>query len=133
MTSRTATCACGQLRVTCVGEPVRVSICHCLACRQRTGSAFGTQARFGRDQVTVEGEATVFARVGDSGGTAHFRFCPRCGSTVYWAFDGAPDVLAVSVGCFADPAFPPPTVSVYEDRQSPWLAVAPDTLTERWA
>ena len=53
MTTRRASCSCGQLHLTCEGEPVRISMCHCLACQQRTGSVFGVQARFRRDQVTA--------------------------------------------------------------------------------
>jgi hypothetical protein len=34
-----------------------------------------------------------------------------------------PDVVAVPIGAFAEPAFPPPTVSVYESRRHPWLAI----------
>lgn len=46
MTTRTASCSCGQLQIEVQGEPVRVSVCHCLACQRRTGSLFGEQARF---------------------------------------------------------------------------------------
>jgi hypothetical protein len=28
---RTASCSCGQLKVTCEGEPIRISMCHCLS------------------------------------------------------------------------------------------------------
>jgi hypothetical protein len=38
MTERRASGACGQLGVTCEGEPVRISMCHCLACQQRSRS-----------------------------------------------------------------------------------------------
>ena len=95
MASRVATCSCGQLRATCAGEPVRLSMCHCLECQKRTGSPFGVQARFRRDQVTAEGRAMEFTRVGDSGSRVTFRFCPNCGSTVYWTGEGFPDVIAV--------------------------------------
>ena len=96
-------------------------MCHCLACQQRTGSAFGIQARFTRDQVSsTEGAATKFVRVGDSGGRATFNFCPACGSTVYWEIDRMPDFIAVAVGAFANPTFPPPTVAVYEARRHAW-------------
>jgi len=85
MTARQASCCCGQLRLTTAGEPARVSICHCLECQRRTGSVFGTQARFPREQVTaIEGRATRYERVGDEGNTITFHFCPACGSTVYW-------------------------------------------------
>jgi DNA topoisomerase IB len=46
MTERHASCSCGQLAVVTRAEPIRISICHCLACQRRTGSVFGTQARF---------------------------------------------------------------------------------------
>lgn len=129
MTKRIASCSCGQLRVTCVGEPVRISICHCLECQKRTGSVFATQARFAREHVTIEGAASHWARVGDSGGAAMFSFCPVCGSTVYWEIPG---FVAVAVGAFADPSFPPPRVSVYEERRHPWVFAAGDLEMEHY-
>lgn len=83
MIQRTASCSCGQLRLTCQGEPIRISICHCLDCQKRTGSVFSTQARFARASVTIEGRTAQWTRRGDSGQPAVFHFCPTCGSTVY--------------------------------------------------
>ena len=124
MTTQVASCSCGQLRLTCEGEPVRISLCHCLECQKRTGSVFATQARFPRERVTVEGRATQWTRAGDSGGSATFSFCPVCGSTVYWEPREMPDFVSVAVGAFADPSFPPPRVSVYEERRHPWALAA---------
>lgn len=124
MTDRVASCSCGQLRLTCAGEPVRVSICHCLECQKRTGSVFATQARFASERVTAEGRAAQWTRFGDSGQSATFNFCPECGSTVYWEATGIPGFVTVAVGMFADPDFPPPHVSVYEERQHPWALAA---------
>jgi hypothetical protein len=124
MTGRVASCSCGQLRATCEGEPVRISICHCLECQKRTGSVFATQARFPRERVTIEGRATQWTRLGDSGEGAIFNFCPACGSTVSWTPTGALDFVYVAVGAFADPNFPPPRVSVYEERRHPWALAA---------
>ena len=131
MTSRVASCSCGQLRLTCEGEPVRISICHCLECQKRTGSVFGAQARFARERVTIEGSATQWTRAGDSGELAAFHFCPVCGSTVYWELAGVPGFVAVAVGAFADPGFPPPRVSVYEERQHSWALAAGQLPLER--
>jgi hypothetical protein len=125
MSMRKASCSCGQLSVTCEGEPVRISMCHCFECQRRTGSVFGTQARFPRDQVTeISGRATRFTRHADSGNSVTFSFCPVCGTTVYWELGGAPDVLAVAVGAFADPSFPAPRHSVYEERRHAWAMAA---------
>ncbi|HUQ04016.1 MAG TPA: GFA family protein [Kofleriaceae bacterium] len=126
---RTASCTCGQLRVTCAGEPLRVSMCHCLACQRRSGSVFAVQARWPADRVTIEGLASEYPLVGDEGSTATFRFCPTCGATVYYDSDALPGMIAVPVGAFADPTFPPPVVSVYGIRRHPW-AVMPGLAAE---
>ena len=64
MPSRDAACSCGQLRLTVEGDPVRISMCHCLACQRRTGSVFATLASFPAP-FTVSGTATEYVRRGD--------------------------------------------------------------------
>lgn len=126
MTDRLASCSCGQLVARTAGEPLRVSICHCLACQRRTGSAFGVQARFPADAVVVEGRSREYVRVGDEGGTGRHHFCPECGSTVFCRPDAMPGIVIVFVGAFADPGFPQPRISVYEERRHPWLRLPDD-------
>ena len=121
MSTRLASCSCGQLTAQVIGDPVRISICHCLACQRRTGGPFAEQARFPRAQVTPAGISTTYIRVGDEGPGARFHFCPRCGATVYYEPLGLPDFVAIPVGAFADPGFPAPTVSVYEERMHAWV------------
>lgn len=127
MSSRQAECSCGQLKVTCEGEPVRVSVCHCLACQRRTGAPLAQQARWASENVKIEGQATTFVRVGDSGGKATFRFCATCGATVYFEVDRMPGFIAVPVGAFADASFPAPIISFYEARKHGWVTV-PDSI-----
>jgi hypothetical protein len=121
MTTRIASCSCGQLTATVSGEPTRVSICHCLACQRRSGSVFAVQARFPREQVQVAGRSNEHVLVGDEGTHATFRFCPACGATVYYTNEGRPDDVAIPVGAFAEPGFPMPSVSVYEERMHSWV------------
>jgi hypothetical protein len=84
MTVRHAACSCGKLAVSVRGEPVRISVCHCLECQRRTGSAFGVQARFRKTDVEITGESTAYRRIAESGNAITFHFCPHCGSTVYY-------------------------------------------------
>lgn len=123
MVVRTATCRCGQLSVTCTGEPVRVSVCHCFACQQRSGSAFATQARWPDEQIVIEGEVKIWARTADSGHEVTYSFCPDCGSTMAYEIEGWPGVTAVPVGNFSDLDFPAPKFSVYEDRKHAWVEI----------
>ncbi|MGK3987397.1 GFA family protein [Sorangium sp. So ce136] len=126
MENRLASCSCGKLSAEVEGEPIRVSVCHCLACQRRTGSVFGAQARFSRENVKIKGHGKDFVRVGDEGTKSTFTFCPECGATVYYAMDGHEDVIAIPVGAFADPAFPGPTSSVYEERMHGWVVMPQD-------
>ena len=128
MRVRVASCRCGQLRATCTGEPVRVSVCHCLECQKRSGSAFAVQARWPDAQVALAGEFRTWSQQGDSGTVARFRFCPTCGATLVYASEGMPGLTAVAVGAFADPGFPPPQYSVWEDRKHGWVTVSADGM-----
>jgi len=76
LSTRRAACSCEQLRLTVEGEPVRVSICHGLACQRRTGSVFGAQARFDAEQVTTEGASQQYIRVSDDGEKCAFHSFP---------------------------------------------------------
>jgi len=123
MASRTAACVCGQLSIEVEGEPRNVGVCHCLACQRRTGSAFAALAAFA-PPYRVTGRASEYVRVGDQGARFTFRFCPVCGANLFHTEQGFEDRgVAVAVGAFADPAFPPPTVSVYDCRRHPWVAL----------
>lgn len=126
---RTASCSCGQLKAICDGEPVRVSLCHCLNCQRRSGSIFAVQARWPADRVTLEGTSHEYVIVGDEGGRATFHFCPTCSATVYYRSEAMPDMIMTPVGAFADPTFPPPQVTVYSSRRHPW-AIMPNLEAE---
>ena len=102
---------------------MRISVCHCLDCQKRSGSAFAVQARFPAEQVEVAGEAKSWTAVGDSGGSATFHFCPTCGGTVWYSGGGFADLIAIPVGTFADPHFPPPRLSVWEERKHEWVEI----------
>jgi hypothetical protein len=128
MTTRTASCRCGQLRATATGEPVRVSVCHCLTCQKRTGSAFAIQARWPEAQVTIEGQSKSWSRTADSGLPVTYHFCPECGSTVHFMTQHMPGLVAIPIGAFADPGFLHPRFSVWEQRKHQWVEILGDEV-----
>jgi hypothetical protein len=130
MTIREAACHCGQLRLEVSGDPLAVSICNCLACQRRTGSAFGMQAGYKAHQVQVTGRFNDYSRISDEADRKEhvFHFCPECGSQVFYTEPSEPDLVVVSVGSFADPSFPPPTESGYDSRRHPWVRL-PESIS----
>lgn len=128
---RTARCECGALSATCEGEPVRISVCHCLDCQRRTGSVFSAQGHWPEEQVTLTGEAREHTRRGDEGYSATRSFCPTCGVTVWYRIERRPGIISVPTGAFADPTFPEPCFSVWEERRHSWVRIETEGPIER--
>ena len=76
----------------------------------------------------MTGQFSVWTHQGDSGNRARFRFCPECGSTVAYGAEGMPGLTAIPVGAFADPNFPQPEYSVYEEWKHSWIAIIGDDI-----
>ena len=111
------------------GEPVRLSVCHCLNCKKRSGSSFAVQARWSAEHATVQGASKSFVKTGDSGNSATFYFCPECGSDVYYLVDGKFEgLIAIPLGAFDDPYFGRPEYSVYEGRKHNWVEITGDGI-----
>ena len=120
---RVAECHCGQLRAITSGEPDSVYVCHCKACQRRTGAVIHNGSRWLKSQVRIEGEHKVYGRIADSGFEIRFHFCPNCGSSVFWEGDRSPTTCGIAVGCFADPDFPVPTSSGWEESMRRWVGL----------
>ena len=130
MTERTARCCCGDLSITVSGEPHYVHRCHCDYCQRRTGSVFQVSCWYPEEQIvsrrgdsqvyeTSPNLASSYSQAGRSPPSSvkiRYRFCRRCGSTVYWEIPLPPGafgasaavVTAIAVGCFFDADFPGP-------------------------
>ena len=120
---RKATCQCNQLSLVSRGEPKFIFMCHCADCQRRTGTSYNLGAWFPAKDVECSGDAAEYVRVGDSGDTWVQRFCPTCGTTLYWTLESMlPGHIGVAVGCFADPEFPRPTHSVFGASRHRWLS-----------
>jgi len=140
MTVHAASCRCGQLRAEAAGEAVRVSACHCLNCKKRSGSAFAVQARWSADRVRIEGKSRTFRQHGDSGNWGTFHFCPECGSDVFYTNEGPrvegklANLVAIPLGAFDDPFFATPAFSVWEERKHDWVEISGEGVehTHSW-
>lgn len=124
--TRNAQCQCGALRIAVTGEHEAVVACSCTECQRRTGSVLGMGAYYPKAQVAIEGEAREYVRQADSGNAFHTFFCPTCGSSMYFYSDRDPNRVGVAVGAFADPDFPPPMRSVFDESKHKWVVFGAD-------
>lgn len=132
MSIEKASCSCGKLILIYDGVISRTSICHCRACKKRTGSAFGVQVRLKKEKVTIQGVSRKFDRLTDEGDFVHFYFCPDCGTNLYWEIDDIPDSIIAPAGAFENPDLPSPSFSFYEDHMLSWVKL-PESIIEHIA
>ena len=143
MQTRTASCCCGDFTITVSGEPHYVHRCHCDYCQKRTGNVFQVSCWYPEDQiVSRRGDFQVFKAYPNLEASysqsnmetppnpgISYKFCKRCGSTVYWDIPLAPGVFGpsetvvtgIAVGCFFDPDFPKPVEDHYASDRHHWV------------
>lgn len=127
LSQRTASCGCGSFRLTVSGQPRRVYLCACSQCQRATGSAFAWRAIFPESAiVAIEGESSVWRRNSDAGRWNEQLFCPGCGGLVFMRAEALTGAISVSVGSFADPAFPPPVAIHNRAHRPDWYCLADD-------
>ena len=128
MATREAACLCGQLRLEVEGEPFAVSICNCLDCQRRTGSAFGMQAGFRPNQVQISGTYKDYSKISDEADRKEhvLHFCPECGSPIFTSSPRHPEHVYVKAGTLDDPSLVAPAAQIWVDSSVPWSRIDPD-------
>jgi hypothetical protein len=116
-----ASCQCGGLALEATGDPDLVVACNCRACQRRTGSPFGIGVIFAKSAVRIFGESRTWSRVADSGRRMTNRFCPVCGTSLYWLPEMRPDHMIVALGCLATKVAPP-SRAIWVAEKHDWVA-----------
>jgi hypothetical protein len=114
-------CHCGLVRYEAVVDPHRTAICHCTDCQKLTGSAYrvSVPAEEGSFQL-LAGKASVYIKIGDSGGRRAQAFCPNCGSPLYTYDADDPKVYGLRVGCIDERALLIPRKQKWCRSALPW-------------
>ncbi len=112
----TGGCACGAVRFTIRGAPVRAGLCHCLTCRKAHAAVFNPFVVYLREQVDIRGKLECWR----SSPRFERLFCPACGSRVIGGDVGGAEV-EISLGSFDEPGQVTPAYESWVIRREPWL------------
>jgi hypothetical protein len=124
MAAMQAHCQCESLSAEVDDDAKAMTVlCHCRDCQRRSGSPFGVMAYFPNEAVRISGEAREFTRQTDEGNSYTNGFCPTCGSTLYGRASKYPALTGISLGTIADPDFPMPARSVFEQSRHAWVSI----------
>lgn len=122
--SRTANCACQNLKVTASGPPLEVHACCCFDCQLRSGSLLTYSAAYAESCVAIEGEYRSWRRSSESGRWIEYAFCPVCGVSLFCTGLAAPGFIGIAAGCFVDREFQEPAKVYWTSRRHRWFSLA---------
>jgi hypothetical protein len=114
-------CSCGAVRFELADDPLWVLLCHCDACKKRTGSAYGISVMVENASVKAfTGKTQSYVRTGDSGLSVRYEFCPNCGTTLRWHVTLVPNCEGFAGGTFDQPNDLKIAAEMYTDEALPW-------------
>ena len=123
-------CQCGMVRYEVAGDPLMVVVCHCSACQQQSGSAFGMSFIVAREAFRLlHGAVKTFSRKTDSGRAATCAFCPECGTQIYQEPEFLKDMVSVKPGTLDDTSLLRPTLQTWVSRRHSWVTLTADIPT----
>ncbi|HVP29252.1 MAG TPA: GFA family protein [Myxococcota bacterium] len=112
-------CLCGAVRYEVDGELGPMGHCHCRTCRKAHAAAFATTARVERSRFRWTAGEGALSSFESTPGKKRF-FCPRCGSHLIAAWEGAPEVI-VRVGSLDDDPVSRPVAHIWTSQRAPWF------------
>jgi hypothetical protein len=128
----TGGCACGAIRYEISAEPIAMNDCQCRDCQSTGGTGHGSYLTFpSKKAVKLEGEATHWDMVGDSGNVKTRGFCPACGSPVYLTFSAMSDLFTIHAASLDDPDRYKPQMVTYTVRGHAWDRLDPAVPNSR--
>lgn len=122
---RTGRCACGQVTLTIVGEPVQTRQCWCRQCQQIAAGGPTHNAIFAKDDVTITGNVGSNGYVAASGNTLTQSFCPSCGSSLYAESSARPQFRTIRLGAIDEPHGLRPQMAIWTDEAPDWAVIDP--------
>jgi hypothetical protein len=119
-------CYCGAVAYTVEDAFDYALICHCGACRRRTGAASKPFGGARASALTITSGDDVIQRFGD--GDGYHASCGKCGSLLYSLVrDGA--YVHVTFGTLIDPPTTTPKAHIFVGSKAPWDVIG-DGLPE---
>jgi hypothetical protein len=126
-------CRCGGVNYTSSEPPSDITLCHCQACQQLSGSAFLPFTTISpRALKYAESSTLKRLRLSD---VAERTFCSSCGTPITMAYSFDPDEISITMGSvdMSSLTCESPKVKnhIYLHEKAPWV-VLPDDGAERW-
>ncbi len=120
---RKGACQCGAVQYESDGEPVALYVCHCLACRAQSASAFGMSLVVPHAGFrVVRGSPSCWRRRTDRGNSLLCFFCPHCGTRLWHQQDEA-ETVSIKAGSLDEPVNAGEAIHIWTRRKLPGIVI----------
>jgi len=119
-------CLCGAVRYEVKSEALMTLHCCCEDCRRIGSGGHATLTVVSREDFSVTGDLTAYARISDSGNEIVRYFYPTCGSAIHHTRAGAPKFALIRVTSLDEPESVKPESVIFASRKLSWDHLAPD-------
>ncbi|KAI4638998.1 hypothetical protein J4E93_009486 [Alternaria ventricosa] len=127
-------CRCGGVQYTSSAAPSDITLCHCRACQQVSGSGFLPFTQVPKDSISfTHADTRTVLRLS---AVAERTFCTGCGAPISMSYPSDPDGLGlcmatVDLETLKTEVAPKVVKHIFLREKAPWV-VLPEDGTERW-
>jgi hypothetical protein len=118
-------CLCGSVKFEISGSLGEVRYCHCLRCRQATGTAFSANARIPEKQFKLLAGSEDL-RSYEMGPGIHRFFCSKCGCPAFVKLDRDPDYIRPRIGGLSGSVDVDIAAHVWVGSKAEWHSITDD-------
>lgn len=126
-------CRCGGVKYTSSVSPSDITLCHCRACQQVSGSVYLPFISF--DSTALHYTSTTTLRTLKLSQPGERTYCSSCGTPISMVYSFFPGEVSVTMGSVDLSSFtceiPKVKTHIYLSEKAPWF-VLPDDGTDRW-
>ncbi len=114
-------CLCGSVAYELDGPPDNAGFCHCRMCQRASGAPVVAWGTWPIERLRLlGGEPRAFR----SSARAERRFCPTCGTQLFFFTEDAPGSIDVTLASLDDPGQVAPQYHIWRMSRIPWLETA---------
>jgi hypothetical protein len=122
-------CECGRIRFQLTSDPITVYACHCTDCQTATGSSFALSMYVTREALELlRGEPQLREFYLPDGRERRVFACAECGTSLWGARPGLPDLLNLQPGTLDDTSWFRPIAHIWTRSAQPWVQIPADAL-----
>lgn len=101
-------------------------VCHCKNCQRQSGSSYSLLFAVANDQLSIEGDLTIYEDSSETGNVVERHFCGKCGSPLLSTLPGQPGMTFVKAGTLDDTSPITPQMHFWTKSAQDWVTIDPD-------